>query len=199
MASIGLTQEQPEERIGSEKDPRWFCPMITIRSLNNCRMIRCIISALCPGVQIQRHESVRMCIFNVSITEVHVTVLPPGVSCRINVKIFRIHSNGSCILLFTWFHPGLSPGQFLKKRFFQDRMDWSQTTSTRQSQQITWKNPGKLTMTRENQPFEEWLKNVIFHCRVSFRWGWILKFQHPNLESQIHGAKSKEFQIVEPD
>ena len=29
-ASIGLTQEQPEERIGSEEDPRWFCLMITI-------------------------------------------------------------------------------------------------------------------------------------------------------------------------
>ena len=74
--------------------------MITIRSLNNCRMVRFIISALRLGVQVQRHESVKMCGFNVSITEVHLTVLPPGVSCRINVKIFRIHSNGSCILLF---------------------------------------------------------------------------------------------------
>ena len=135
MASIGLTQEQPEERIGSEKDPRWFCPMITIRSLNNCRMIRCIISALCPGVQIQRHESVRMCIFNVSITEVHVTVLPPGVSCRISVKTFRIHSNGSCVLLFMWYHPELSPGQFLKKRSADFRSFRTGWTGAKQPQQ----------------------------------------------------------------
>ena len=33
-ASIGLTQEQPEERIGSEKDPGWCCLMISISSLN---------------------------------------------------------------------------------------------------------------------------------------------------------------------
>ena len=33
----------------------------------------------------------KMCVFNVSITEVHITVLPPGVSgvsCKIGVKIY---------------------------------------------------------------------------------------------------------------
>ena len=69
-------------------------------------MIRFIISALCPGVQSRRHESfscedVRFQCFNHWSTYHHITVLPPGVSCKIGVKIyleFRIHSNGSCVL-----------------------------------------------------------------------------------------------------
>ena len=57
-ASNGLTQEQPEERIGSAKDPQRFCLTIAIKSLNKLfLMIRFIISALCPGVQSRRHES----------------------------------------------------------------------------------------------------------------------------------------------
>ena len=69
-ATIVLTQEQPEERIGSEKDPQRFCLTITIRSSNNCRMIGFIVSACVLEFKFKDMSLsvVKMCVFNVSIT-----------------------------------------------------------------------------------------------------------------------------------
>ena len=77
-ASIGLTQEQPEERIGSAKDPQRFC--LTILS-----SVLCVLEFKVEDMSL---SVVKICVFNGSITEVHITVLPPGVSCKIGVKIY---------------------------------------------------------------------------------------------------------------
>ena len=144
-ASIGLTQEQPEERIGSEKDPRWFCLMITVEDA----LFQC---------------------FNHWITY--------SVSSKINVKIqniFWIHSNRSCILLLRWhvisswtFARAISEEtgelMFVLKG---TGMVWSQNNLNKTISTNHLNKTYELTEMTTGKPNH--LKNVIFHCHVSFR------------------------------
>ena len=147
-ASILLTQEQPEERIGSEEDPRWFCQMITIWSLNNLwndsfyhqcfvswsyKFKDVSLSVEDVTFQCSNHWSAYHCITTMCLAE-----LVSKYSHKFCIKLIQIVPASFC-WGDTWYHPELSPRQFLKKRcelIRAFRTGWigTRTTSTRQSQ-----------------------------------------------------------------
>ena len=130
-----------------------------------------------------------------------------SVSSKMNVKIYlefieivpEFFCQGD-----TWYHPELLSGQFLKKRFFQDWMVWSQKNLNKRISTNQMKNLGKLKMTTGKPNHLKvylLLKLVTFDCHASFRGEYInlknIKIQ--TLRVKDHNAKNNEFQILEPN
>ena len=145
------------------------------------------ISALCLGVQIQRRKLFSWrCALSMFQSLKHMSLYNSTTRfvfqnyCQ---NIFRIHWNRSCILL-RWhvissrtFARAFSQEAVSWFPFFQDWMVWSQTTSTRWSQQIKWKKTENPRWQRENP-------SIPLPCYIVFSGGWTFKYPHPNLESQ---------------
>ena len=88
-------------KIGFEKDPQWFCLMITMRSSkqlsNDSFYHQCCVSWSSNSKSWV--FQLKMCHFNVSITEVHVTAkTTPCLEELVWEYLYIIHSNGSCVL-----------------------------------------------------------------------------------------------------
>ena len=139
--------------------------------------------------------------FNGSITE-----LPQCIFQNECQNIFRIHLNRSWILLPRWhvISSWTLSGQFLKKRFFQDWMVWSQKNLNKKISTNQMKNLGKLKMTTGKPNHLKvylLLKLVTFDCHASFR-GEYINLKNINIQTlrvKDHNAKNNEFQILEPN